>query len=274
MKIILISLTTCFFAFLCSCNFSITGNNFIIPNKVIVHEKNGNVFSDEKPIKSSNNLINENMPNIFYFISNSHYVVRAKLKQINIIGKRIKENSKEGVWSISDEVGGDLYYFESEKLLYFKSYTAQESAIQMNDAKEWLIFVPQPERLTELYKAGETYILFLKKDKEKDSIVKTFELDLNKNYFRAFVGEMSIFPSEGGMHPLMKGVVKVTDTRYKELAEKIEVLSEALSEKEVENKIKSLKKLTVSKDTELADNAKYAIEILQAEKVKQKQPQN
>jgi hypothetical protein len=214
---------------------------------------------------------NIKQPTIFNYVASSNYVVVATLdKKADYVSKNIEPLRLD----ISDQVAGLIYSFKVEKNLCSKESLFDKSAKASKQISDFQIFVKTGS--LQIYELGKRYLIFLQEIPKSEKLTTIYKLEEDKNYYRVFEGEESLFPNEFGNidPPPKKGIIKMDNLKDKDLIERIELLSEALGEKELKDKIKNLQKLTESKDTELAENAKYAIEILQAEKVKQKQPQN
>jgi hypothetical protein len=191
-------------------------------------------------------------PTLFNFINGSNYVVLAEIEKTEAVAKAGKKESED----VQDLMAGLLHTFKVEKTL-----CAGDSS---KTFKSFQVLVPMSERMTEYYQKGEKYLIFLREIANDDKFLAVYELDKEKPVFRAFEGETSIFPGDGGMHgPPKKGIIKFSDIRYQELIKRIETLTAALCAEGKAAKIENLQKLTSSTDEELKTNAAYAIKTLQ-----------
>lgn len=211
----------------------------------------------ELKIQEVNNSDDE--PVIFNYVFNSDYVVVAISDKKDYVGKVIRQEKPD----LRDSVAGFVYSFRIEKIL-----CSSESFLGKEDSQETLlqnfqIFVRAGNQ-GENYKDGQRYLLFIQHIPKDEKLSETFELDKDKIYFRPFEGKISIFPSiEGSMHsPPLKGIIEMSNVKQQNLIERIETFCLALNGEDKKTKIVNLQKLTKSNDSELKNNAVYAIKVL------------
>lgn len=210
-------------------------------------------------LREVNNLGKE--PKIFYYTSNSDYVVVALLDTKEYVGKVEKKNQ----FSLEDNVAGILYSFRVEKTLCSKGSFSPTGKNQTNSLADFQMFtgVASPD---ERYNKGQRYLLFLRQIPKEENLAAIYELDKEKKYFRAFNGERSIFSDGGGgFHsPPTKGIIEMSNSKYQDLIEKIETFCLAVNQAELKTRLTNLQNLAASPDEEIKSNAVYAIKVLQS----------
>lgn len=236
-------------------NYNLASNTFVAK----LNESNSEtkfLYSQLK-IKEVNDFDNE--PVIFNYVVGSDYVVEAILDKKDYVGKVIKQKEP----NLGDLVAGFVYSFRTEKIFCSKETFLVQKNSQINSLDNFQIFVRVGIQ-DENYKVGQRYLLFLQQIPKDEKLSETYELYENTTYFRPFVGEKSIFPSEeGSMHsPPLKGILEMSDEKHESLIKKIETFCLAVNGEDRKTKIMNLQKLAKSDDEELKVNAVYAISIL------------
>ena len=206
-------------------------------------------------------------PSLYHFILNSDYVLTALVttkKPMSKTKKLEKEmlerrgnSNKEFSVSINDIYTGSLYSFQVEKIHYAKfdleTSTGEEKIISFQ------FFAPNASD-SDHYSEGQRYLIFLKKQPNQQDFVEKYELDKQTTYFAAFRSEsryLSKNPSIG-----FKGIVDLAASENQEFAQKIETFCMALSEANINQKVRNLRNLAQSPDDILRANANYALKFL------------
>ncbi len=221
--------------------------------------------------KSESNVIiqtidrSEEQPSIFHYAYNSDYVVVAMLDKLEPVASANKKEDGQSISNLEDSVAGVLYSFRVERLLCSKESFSLKGDSPPNLLQKFQIFVAIEKNFEESYAKGQRYLIFLRALPNQEKLAAIYELDKSKNYFEAFEGYKSIFSTgSGSLHsPPKKGIVEMSNLKYQDLIEKIEIFCSALNGTDKNMKIKKLQKLTKSSDEQLRSNAIYAIKALQ-----------
>lgn len=212
-------------------------------------------------------------PSIFRFVTNSNYVVAALLTEVKIVSRAKKpekqnpEANADGLimgTPLEDAVAGFLFSFQVENVIYSKSSLQKNASPGQSNLQNFQIFVPAKFH-NEHYEKDHRYLIFLETQPEPKKLIKDYDLDEQKIYYRAFDGKtVSLFWRGGSeMHlPSTKGIIDLSKSEYWELAQRIETFCSALDEPDVKSRLRSLRELTDSSDEELKNNAAYAIKAL------------
>ncbi|HMM79820.1 MAG TPA: hypothetical protein PKC65_07355 [Pyrinomonadaceae bacterium] len=199
---------------------------------------------------------------IYKYISNSDYVVTAKLVKTDVIGKVHKKAELD----LSDYVAAWIYTFKVEKLLFTRENPSDTTLADRQ--LETFKMIARNGEIREMYDDGDKFLFFLKKIPADDPEFGGLELDKNTKYYRVYSGAQgeSIFPGPGDpMHGKNSvGRIDVANAHWAVLIEQIKVLCKALTSGSKETVLINLRNLADSTNDEVVrENAVYALSELQ-----------
>lgn len=204
-------------------------------------------------------------PRLYHFVANSDAVVIAWVSNVEARGRTKKlareSSARSGdpatpvTISINDIYTGKLYTLRIDKVLYLRP---EQKAL----ADELYIFSPSGSDSVAMNE-GQRYLIFLERQPEVERFIEEFELETEKKYFRPFVskiGYLSYSPPLGS-----RGLVDLSDSANEGFGRTVDLLTGALGESTVQGKLARLRALASAEDAVLAQNARYAIKLLESQ---------
>lgn len=227
--------------------------------KVVAYSSTATFANDASPFYA---IAKSEEQSIHKYISNSDYVVTAKLIKTDVIGKVHKKAELD----LSDYVAAWIYTFKVEKLLFTRENSSDTTLADRQ--LETFKMIARNGDIREMYDDGDKFLFFLKKIPADDPEFGGLEIDKGQTYYRVYRGAQgeSIFPGPGDpMHGKNAvGRIDVSNANWAVLIEQIKTLCQALSAGSKETVLINLRKLADStNDDVVKENALFAIQDLQ-----------
>lgn len=182
-------------------------------------------------------------------ISSSDFVATGTVVGNSSIGRRLTEKQKRDLDDLSKTLGGNLYTFRIDTLLFART-DFKPNVVRPNLAgKDLFIFKKRDTRFfqEEAYQKGQRYLIFLAALPNQKELPIEYMLRLRRTYYEAFAGKKGLILDPRNDSPLL--------LRLKEL-------SEAIRPVEPRKKIERLNRLLSSSDPDLKDTSMVTIRII------------
>lgn len=181
----------------------------------------------------------------------SEFAVIGKVVNTTGIGKRLSKEELLKLDDLSKALGGTLYAVHVEEVITSRADFMNGDVIPPRPGDTVFIFKKRdaPYSPNELYVKSQRYLIFLTPIQNQDSLVKEYQLDGGRIYYRVEAPDV--------------GVVQISSASLPTVS-KFRQLGAAVKPADPQQKLKRLKALTRSSDEELREASTEAIRLIQA----------
>ena len=200
-------------------------------------------------------VINTSSGKMFHLASSSEYIVTGIVSEQRSIQRKMSKEELVQLTDLSKTLGGVLYVFQVESLLTAKTDFEPNKSRPDLAGRKIFIFKERNTRFfqEEQYKEGQRYLIALKLLPDQKGLSEVFTLSEKPLYFEAFEGKKGLFQLSKETIPFVA---------------KLKRFGKALSPTNKELKLKTLKVLEQSADSETRQSVKEAIILLEKNNAK------